>query len=255
MGVNEHTIDLINRSLDGDLSGPEQAELDSILANSGEAVAFRNELSGLSDFLASAPSLEPPPDLERKILKQVKLPQPKKWFTFTAGWMQGRPVTYGMGAAIGLLAAVAFYELTPSVSSSQDLTNLVGTMAAGDRRGNPAVIASLEIAEPAVSGTVQLVEKGDMLFLEVDIESQTATELHSQFKDTGLVFEGFANEADEDVEGFLYSRGNFSMASSRKKKFSIVFSAPVTVETMAGSEIQILISEDRGVLYRGAFNL
>ena len=255
MAVNEHTIDLINRSLDGELSDSEQAELDSILASSEDAKAYRDELSGLAELLENTPPAEPPEYLERDILNGVQLPQPRKWFTHAAGWMQGRPVSHGIAAAAGLLVAVAFYEMAPSVSSPQDLSDLVGTMSGGERGSDSSAIAGLNIEEAAVGGSIRLVEKGDMLFLEVDIESQTPTELHAQFKDTGLVFEGFANEADESVEGFLYSRGNFSIASTRKKKFSVILSATEPVEAMAGREIQILISENRGVLYRGSFSL
>lgn len=255
MSVNEHTIELINRSLDADLSESEHAELESILTNSEDARVYQEELVSLSAYLESAPDIEPPADLQSRILKRVELPQPKRWFTYTAGWMSGRPVAYGFGAAVGLLAAVAFYELNPSVNSPNDLRDLVGTMTVGDRGGNAAPIAGMEIQEAAVQGTVQLIEKGDILFLEFDIESQGPTELHAQVKETGLVFEGFANRTNDGVGGFLFAKGNFSIASSRKKKFSIIFSASEPEGLIAGSEVQIVISENRGVLYRGSFIL
>ena len=168
--------------------------------------------------------------------------------------MQGRPVAYGTGAALGLLAAVAFYELTPAVNSPQDMTDLVGTVANGTDIKGSSQLASLAIEVPGVQGSASLETRGDLLYLNLDLNSEDKTELHAQLPDSGLEFEGFSNAADEAIEGFLYARGNFSVANTKTKKFSVVFSVPEGSDPLGETGVQLLITQNREVVYRGVLN-
>lgn len=242
MAINEHNIELINRSIDGDLNESEQAELDSILANSEEAKTLHDELAMMAAQLENAPSMEPPKELERDILNQIELPQPKGWFTWAAGWMQGRPVSHTLALLAGVLATVVYYQFSPSTN---DLSGMTGTMVSSEN-----TIAQLEIEEAAVNGTVSLIRQGEHLVLQIDVESQLETELHGQMKDLGLALEAVTDHSGQSMQGFLFARGNFSIAASRKKNFSMLLSAPEGNDEAIAQGISVAFTQNKGMLFR-----
>lgn len=250
MSVNKRTIDMINRSLDGELSESEQAEFDAILAGSDDARTYSEELSGLVSYIESTPAAEPPQDLQRKILTQIELPRPRKWFTWAAGWMQGRPVSYGVAAGAGLLAAVAFYELAPPSSSPADLSNLVGTLSRNNGEVNLAELSALDIDAPGLQGKVQLRGNGNLRFLQLDVDSNETNEFHVSLAGSGLAFGGLAHQASGGNDSFDYSKGNLSVSNSGATRFTVILTESSRKSTGSG-EVVVSITRGGEEVYRG----
>lgn len=252
MSVDNHTIDLINRSLDGDLSESEQAEYDSTLAGSDEARTYSKELSGLISYLESTPAEEPPAELQRSILSQIELPRPRKWFTWAAGWMAGRPVTYGMAAGAGLLAAVAFYELSPS-ATPMDLSNLVGTLSRDNGQVNVAELSTLNVDAPGLKGQVMLRGEGELRFLQFDIDSDQANKFHVALAGTGLKFGGIAHPDVGGNESFSFSEDNFSVSNFGATKFTVILTG-LSRESAGGEDVVVSVTREGEGIYRGALS-
>ncbi|HKJ17192.1 MAG TPA: hypothetical protein VJ984_07585 [Xanthomonadales bacterium] len=252
MSVDNHTIDLINRSLDGELSESEKAEYEATLAGSDEARAYSKELSGLISYLESTPAEEPPAELQRSILTQIELPRPRKWFTWAAGWMAGRPVTYGVAAGAGLLAAVAFYELSPS-ASPMDLSNLVGTLSRDNGQLNVAELGKLDVNAPGLNGQVLLRGEGDLRFLQFDINSDQANEFHVALAGTGLKFGGIAHPDVGGKESFSFSEGNFSVSNFGTTKFTVILTG-LSGENMGSKDVVVSVTREGEGIYRGALS-
>ena len=254
MSVNDRTIEMVNRSIDGELSESELIECEALLADSDEARAYKQEISDLVELLHSTPSVEPPEELQHDILSQIVLPLPHKWFTWTAGWMRGRPVSYGLAVAAGLLATVAFYELSPATTSSGDLSNMVGTLARGNGPTNIIQLSFLDIDVPGVQGRVQLRGSGDLKLLQFDVNSNQAVDFVVSLAGSGLSFGGFAREAEGVDDSFNYSQGSFSVASLGAKKFTVILTDASSEDTGNGG-IVVSVKQEGEDVYQGVLSL
>jgi hypothetical protein len=252
--LEEHAKDLINRAVDGELSEPEAAECQSLLEESGEARAYHEELSRLTGLLGEVEPLEPPLQLQRNILKEIQLPRPRKWFTRTAGWMQGRPMSYGMAAAAGLLVAVSFYELAPRSGMEDDLSSLVGTLARGYGQNGLVQLSSLNIDLPAVQGRVLLSGKDPLKLLRFDIDSDTPVEFEVALAGSGLAFGGFAQETDAGNDNFNLSDSSFSVVNQGEKRFTVILRDSAADGAVNGG-IVVSVTREGEALYQGVLKL
>ena len=69
--IEERYIKLINKRLDGDITGQEQAELDRYLANSVEAQDLDRDFSAIDSMLHELNRVDPPGQLKTEILKII----------------------------------------------------------------------------------------------------------------------------------------------------------------------------------------
>ncbi|MFB3063147.1 MAG: anti-sigma factor, partial [Gammaproteobacteria bacterium] len=70
--MNEHKyMDLIQAELDDQLSDGQRAELDTLLRESAEARADREEYRDLAGLLRQVPSRQPPESVRQCILAQI----------------------------------------------------------------------------------------------------------------------------------------------------------------------------------------
>ncbi len=252
MSVDERTMDMINRSLDGELSDSEQAEHDAILAGSEEARAYSQEISRLISYLESTPEELPPQGLQSEILTRIELPRPRRWFTWAAGWMQGRPVSYGAAAAAGILAAVAFYELSPT-PSEMDLSNLVGTLSRDTGQLSVAELSTLEITAPGLEGRVTLRGDGELNFLQFDVDSREVNEFHIALAGTGLEFGGLAHPDVGGSESFSFAEDNFSVSNEGATRFTLILTGK-TGKNPGNEDVVVSITRKGEGIYRGSLS-
>jgi hypothetical protein len=252
--LENHAKELINRAIDGDLSESEQTERQALLEGSEEARAYSEDMAGLANLLAEVEPLEPPVDLQGRILRNIQLPRPKRWFTSAAGWMQGRPISYGIAAAAGLLVAVAFYELSPRQSMDDDIASLVGTVARGNGDRGMIQLSFLDIDLPAVHGKVLLSGKNDLKLLRFDVASDAAVEFEVALAGSGLAFGGFAQEAEAGSDNFSFSGSSFSVTNQGEKRFTVIL-RDESAEGAVNGGIVVSVSRQGEDLYRGVLSL
>ena len=252
--LEDHAKDLINRAIDGELSDAERAECQSLLDSSDEARAYSENMSRLTGLLGEVGSIDPPPELEGRILKQIQLPRPRKWFTWTAGWMQGRPMAYGMAAAAGLMVAVAFYELAPQSGMENDISSLVGTLARGNGQQGLQQLSFLDIDLPAVQGKVYLSSDEDLKMLRFDLESEAPVEFEVALEGSGLAFGGFVQEADAGNDNFSLTESSFSVINQGERRFTVIL-RDGNVEPTADGGIVVSVSREGEALYQGVLKL
>lgn len=252
--MNDREIDLINQAIDEELSEPEMAEFASLIENSQEARAFHDGLAEVSSLLNSLPLAQPPENLERRILSQVQLPRPRHWITKSAGWMQGRPIHYGLAAAAGLLMTVAFYEMTPGPHADTDYSSLVGTLARGEGLQGVVELDYLDIEVPGVEGRVSLSGSDDLRLLRFDVKSADKAEFKIDLGNSGLSFGGFAQEAEEGTDNFSYSGSSLTVSNAGPQRFTLILK-DVSADGGGTGEIVISLSRQGEALYLGALRL
>lgn len=252
--LSEHAKDLINRAIDEELSESERVEYEALVADSDEARAYSDATEQLDRILASIPPLDPPESMQRKLLSQIQLPRPRLWFSFGASWMQGKPIRYGAAAAAGLLAAVAFYELSPVARPPQDLSSMVGTLARGNGLSGVVELSYIDINLPVVQGKVTLRGSGDLRLLRFDVDSSTPVEFEVGLSGSGLSFGGFAQEAQGGTDNLLLSAGKFSVSNSGPQQFTVIL-RDTTAESGAKGGIVVSVNEAGESLYHGVLSL
>jgi len=246
--LDARTTDLVNRSLDESLSAAEQQELDSLLADSSEARELRDGLSGVASLLASTPPAEPPLDLESRILRGVSLPPRRAWFTWSAGWMQGKAVSYAAGAAAGLVAAIAFYELSPK---PVDLSSLVGTITYVEHSEGPDDIAELQIDRPAVVGRVNVDAREDYTILRFDVDSDERVDFEIQLGDSHYEFGGFAQEPSSQAAEVNLSGSGLVISNRGPQSFAIILRDVRGANTSQGG-IKVSVKQGGESLFEGS---
>jgi len=127
--MNERAIQLVNAEIDGELSGPERAELNRLLLADPEVRALRDGLARTCAALDSLESLEVPADLHGTIISALPdAPIPcadEARFSFLR-----RPAfRYAATFAGGLLASALVFQAGVLRQDGLDSTELTGTIA------------------------------------------------------------------------------------------------------------------------------
>lgn len=251
--LNEQAIDLINRSMDGVLSESEQAEFELLLADSEEARQYNAELNALGTLLGGLPAVEPPQALEGRLIRQIPLPQRRPWFTLSAGWMQGKAIPYGVAAATGVLATVAFYQFNPQPGGISDYSSLVGTLARGRGIEDPVHLSFLDIDIPAVNGKVLLSGSGELKLLRFDVDSQDPVEFEVGLGGSGLTFGGFAEESGATSDGIDYADGRFTISNTGAHRFTVILRDSEAQRGPSGGVV-VSVTQAGESLYQGVLS-
>jgi hypothetical protein len=231
--LEQRVLNLINAEIDGELAPMERAELESALRSSAEARAMQAELRKLASAMEAMPEQEPPADLMRRILGQIKLPPRRSTavsrFSIAGMLASFRPAQAGLAFAAGLLLTVSVYEATSRSGEKVDLSQVVGTMVA-----NPAGTATqqtdnLSIWAPGLSGTVSLSALGEFMLLNFDLESAQETEILVGLAETGFGFGGIAHTSAAGVavdESYEVSGGTLRVVNPGSHPFVVFLRRP-----------------------------
>ena len=196
--IDERIKELINADIDGELGGPEKAELESALQHSAEAAEFRKGLVDFVDLIEAEPPLELPDGLHAKIVEQIELPSPRRRFSF--GDIPGF-VRYGMAAAAGLLLTVGIYEnrgnLPGTGDMSTDVGSMVGTIMRNDRAEVEETLDALIFDLQEVSSAVRLQRRDGALVLDVLLDAKDPIDITVDFTSDGLQFDAIAQTQSE----------------------------------------------------------
>jgi anti-sigma factor RsiW len=245
--LNERTAELIQADIDGELAERDRSELEAALEQSAEARQFRDEMVRVAQLLESAPDLDPPWGLRRRILDNIKLPsRPRLAAAMSSLW--SGPVSYGLAMAAGMLIAIGFAEVAPQ--GQEDLPGLVGTMVTNGADLPGSAAGALQIDLAAVNGRVNLKPVEDQAWvLEFDLQSSQAVEVAVDLGSSGLTFGGFANQ-DSGVENFTVSGGDVRVINEGNHRF-VLFLRDAPERGVAPQEIAIAVNIAGNTVFRG----
>jgi hypothetical protein len=148
MNAHEHALELIHAEIDGELTGPQKAELSRLLLADPALHARRDQLREACAAIGSLPFEDPPAGLRASVMESLPASSPAR---LRSAGRFGRPVLrYAAAFAGGLIvSALAFqFALRNEVLDSNEL---VGTLA-----GVKADVSRLELHLDEVSGTVRV---------------------------------------------------------------------------------------------------
>lgn len=169
--------------------------------------------------------------------------------------MSGKLISFGVAAAIGVLLAIAYYELKPANDSLMTSTDFANAIATGSQEPDSPPYVSSDIELPGVTGTVGVYKEKELTVLRIRMESDDPVGIHGTLENTDIDFIGVSNQSTDTVEGFIFARGNFSITGSTKKDVTIIISVPEGSENMPSNDLRLAVTREREVIFRETLSL
>jgi hypothetical protein len=139
------------------------------------------------------------------------------------------------------MLTVGFYELSPGPVSTGDLNRMVGTALLERDGPSEQLLGRLDLDESWLSGSVTLEERGKLLVLNFDLDSNSAVEVELGLVDAGLEFAGIAQESSGGRsaadELFQVSGGTVRVENRGRQSFAVFLRS--AVQAKGGQEITI----------------
>ena len=220
--ADQHLLNLLNRGIDGELSAAEQTELDALLAGSEHARELDQSLKRLADFLDELPQQEPPGYLHDAIVSQVRLPvnqhaQGQQSGRFSQ-WLAAPWMRTGLAMAAGVLLTVGIYQTGSENLSPEDASRMTGTVM---KNPGGVLLDSTDFNTNSFKGKAVLRSNGDLLFVDVSLESDGLAVLKLGFTGPGLEYAGI-NGLQNPSDQVTMAEGLISVTSSGQQHYELL---------------------------------
>jgi hypothetical protein len=247
--VGQQILHLLNSSIDGEISATEQDELDRLLIASPEIRNLNDELRTVTRLLDEVQELDPPEYLQDSIERQVRLPVQghagsKKPGLWGSGWLSANWLRTGFALAAGLVLTVGVYEMGSEPMSPKDSTSMVGTMANRGSTDQPGTLLdSIKLNTAELNGLVELHNKDDLFTLDLQLNSDEATEVVIHFADRGLEFDGVIGEQAHGDRVSLVN-GAVHLASTGEQHYTVRLRRTSAAEKLTPLDVNFFASND-----------
>jgi len=223
--VDQHVYDLINSSIDGEITSVEQDELDRCLAESPSLSKLDQELRSVTHILDDLPEVEPPTYLQSAIERQVRLPAQRAdsapTGSFTSGWLSANWLRTGFALAAGVILTVGVYEMGSEPISDRDAANMSGTMVKSGLNEQPdSLLDRLQLSTGKLSGLVELHAKDDLYTLDVRLVSDGPSEVIVNFADSGMEIDG-VSRLQYPVDTVAIADGSIHLSSTGEQHYVV----------------------------------
>jgi len=222
--IDQHVLDLLNGSIDGELNASEQAEFDQLMASSEHVRDLNEELTAISSLLDRVPEREPPDYLQSAIEKQVRLPVvnngPDGKQGFFGSWLNANWLRTGFALAAGVVLTVGVYEMGSEPITEQDSANLVGTVVRNPVSKQGELLGTILVETDLLNGVVELRNTDDLFILDLQLNSAGFSEVAVNFAGRGLVFEDITPEQGHE-DTITVADGFVTVASNGKQHYTM----------------------------------
>lgn len=192
MLLPSRTVELIQASVDNEISAADRRELESVLESSEEARRYHAEMSELCDVLGAAGKLDPPAHLQHLIMDSIKPARPAaRTANSGPGFLASPAFRLATAFAAGVVLTWSFVSSDRlSKGAFEDVTGLVGTIA--DAGITAPGTAGVSISHRNIAGTVTMRKEGRLLVVDFDLVSNGPIDVIAGFAKTDVWFNGFA---------------------------------------------------------------
>lgn len=222
--VDQHVLDLLNASIDGEISAAEQGKLDFLLDSSESVRHLDKQLRTTARLLDELPVIEPPLCLQSSIERQVRLPADgaKRGNPRVLGqWLGSQWLRTGLALAAGVVLTFGVYEMGSRPIPTGDVENLSGTMVKKGATGQQGkLLDSILLDTEQFSGLVELRSEDDVFTLDVQLNSVDPVEVVVDIAERGLNFDGTTHAQDPD-DAVSFRDGAIHLASSGGNHFTV----------------------------------
>ena len=247
--VDQYVYDLINGSIDGEITADEQEELDRLLAESSSARKLDLELRSITRILDDLPEVEPPGYLQSAIQRQVRLPAQRAVSAsrdgFKSGGLNANWLRTGFALAAGVILTVGIYEMGSGPVTDRDAANMSGTMVKnGPNEQSESLLDRLQLNTGQLNGLVELHAKDDLFTLDVRLMSDVPSEVIVNFAASGMEIDG-VSRMQYPVDTVAIADGAIHLSSTGEQHYVVKLRrtsqqqpvAPLKLDFIAGNEL------------------
>lgn len=219
MALEQKYTDLINASIDGELSAEEQADLQAFLADSAEGRALHDELAALCGTLDELEPAQPPMHLKQVIMNALPpAGQPDESPGFLESLFAAPALKYAMTFAAGVILTLSVVDSNQVANRAfDDVTGLVGTVM---QPLDATLASAISVDELDVAGTVALRSAGSLMILEFDLVSKDHIEIEAGYSDPSIWFNGFAQLESKDTT-VAAAPGRVRLGMQGKRRYAV----------------------------------
>ncbi len=193
MNELEHRLALIHAEIDGELTGPQRAQLNRLLLAEPELRALRDGLRRTCDAIDALPAAEPPADLRESILQT--LPATERGMTRRRPWARWPAMRYAASFAAGLVVSALAFQSGVLPENGIDSRNLAGTIASV-----PADPSRLELRLDGVRGTIRLAGSSQAPVVHASLTASQPVEVVARLDGQEVRLTGFTAPHNEPVQ-------------------------------------------------------
>lgn len=245
--------ELVSASIDRELNADERIELDSLLESSSEARELKTELEQLDSLLNELPDLDPPPSLQASIMAQSES-RPAEGPTSPFSWLRdlvpGSGLRYVLATGAGALIALIVIGGQPLDPGQFDYSQLVGTASPDAARQSGDVLDSYAFSTGAIAGQMQLRRVGNVLFLDIESDTEQPLDIAADFGAAGLSPDVVA-QVDGRAESIAIAGQAMRVQTSGKQRLTILLRRVNDAKTAGEAEISLEVSSEGRVLDTG----
>ncbi|MDH4156662.1 MAG: hypothetical protein OEW00_05245 [candidate division Zixibacteria bacterium] len=200
--MNDSEYELIQRSIDGDLTPEEKLLLDECLRKDPEAARLANRLRGLTRSLADVQRVEVPGELKSAILSRIaarrrttavepvslwdSLRNLKRFFAPDYGW------AFALGAVSAAIALTLALDWSPNTLPS-DSSQLRGTIGLSDSFTASVEVSRKTISLPQVSASLAVAAEPGAVLVQFQCDSPDPVRMEFIFDAGDLAFASYDN--------------------------------------------------------------
>jgi hypothetical protein len=223
--IDQRTFELLNAAIDGELGPAEEAELNSLLAESAELRDFVDDHRSFIRLLNDVPERAPPAYLQEAIERQIRLPiQSESQTTLKTLAGSFNPKNWlrtGLALAAGVVMTVGVYQMGSGPMTNDDAANLTGTIIEKPYAEQGELLDSVYIYTDTLRGAVELRSQGDLFSLDVDVKSDGLSRVIVNIAGRGLEFEGIAEGQNFDNDVTVRD-GAINIVSEGAQRYSLL---------------------------------
>jgi len=193
--MEERTIELMNKEIDGLNTPSESHDLQAYLNSNSEAKKFFDDLQRTARTLHGVESKEPPSYLRNHILNSIKVAPTRRasqygWIGQLAETFQSRSFRrYALVFASGLCVGILFFVLAnPWREDLTDTAKLSGSMALFPDISHLQVVDSVHIEREGIDGAFRTYKDEGRILVEISLKSDKDVRIELNSDSGELVF-------------------------------------------------------------------
>ena len=235
MTNNSESQELINAEIDGRLSIRGRQRLNELLESDDALRVEHEQLISLSEILENDRAGEPPSELRRSIMRDVRSSVAAGRFGAGTPRLSASRARYAYAFAAGLLIGVVGLSWYAGILTGPPVTSheIAGSMSPRSQQVLPSPIDRVEFSAAGVHGTASLARHGANYTLTLDLRADEPVRAALVFDQEKVTLAGYA--AEEGLENLRLDGSGLSWHMTGPLSLTI----QVEPRSMEDSEIEI----------------
>ncbi len=190
-------LELIHKEIDGIITPAEKKKLENAARKDPDLTRLQKELRNTAEILKQVPVMEPSPNLKKKIIHAIDFSRysPRSegddWLSKITNWITTPRLRLAYAVGAGMVMGIVISLLligNPFSNQPIPISELYGTI--GINENNFQTLKELTIDLEGIQGAIVLNSFQDMVWFEVNIETNQSSEIQFTYDEQLISFIG-----------------------------------------------------------------